>query len=119
MKQAELELLETLQTELQPDTSSIIEVNGEDAESAAMTKATTRKGLIWVIGAFAICPCHLPFTLGLIATLLGGTGMGVVLQDYPVVAGAFITLVWLGATWRGFRYLRTTNNLKSCQLKQR
>ncbi len=79
----------------------------------------TKRGLAWVIGAFAICPCHLPFTLGLLATLLGGTSFGVVLQQYPIIAGAVITLVWLGGTWRGFRYLRATQSLKTCQLTRR
>ena len=82
-------------------------------------RSNEKRGMVWVIGAFAICPCHLPFTLGLLATLLGGTSFGVALQQYPVIAGIVITSVWIAATWRGFRYLRATNSLKTCQVKPR
>src|ERR1700687_1068286 len=57
------------------------------------------RGLAWVIGAFLICPCHLPLTLGLAATLLSGTAAAALLHDHPYVAGPIISLVWLAATW--------------------
>lgn len=67
---------------------------GRDAE---------RRGLLWVIGAFIICPCHLPITLALAASLLSGTAAALVLRDHPFLVGAGITLVWLLATWHGLR----------------
>lgn len=65
------------------------------------------RGLAWLIGAFLICPCHLPLTLGLAATLLTGTALGTALRGHPVVAGTVITLTWLAATWRGIYLLRS------------
>jgi hypothetical protein len=59
-----------------------------------------------VIGAFVICPCHLPLTLALAAALLGGTAAGAALRAHPFVAGSIITVAWLGATWHGFRLMR-------------
>jgi hypothetical protein len=59
-----------------------------------------------VIGAFVICPCHLPLTLALAATLLGGTAAGGALRGHPFVAGSIITLAWAAATWHGFRLMR-------------
>ena len=65
------------------------------------------RGLAWVIGAFLICPCHLPLTLGLAATLLAGTTAGVLLHDHPVLAGSVITVTWLAGTWRGISFFRS------------
>ena len=58
-----------------------------------------------MIGAFVICPCHLPLTLALAATLLAGTAAGAAIGGHPFVAGTIITLVWLAATWHGIRLL--------------
>jgi hypothetical protein len=58
-----------------------------------------------VIGAFAICPCHLPLTLALAAAVLGGTSAGIAVRAHPIAAGALITLTWAAATWHGFRLM--------------
>jgi hypothetical protein len=73
---------------------------------AVTPEQAENRGLAWVIGAFLICPCHLPLTLGLAATLLSGTAAGVLLRDHPYVAGFIITVVWLAGTWRGIHYFR-------------
>ena len=65
-----------------------------------------RRGFAWLIGAFLLCPCHLPLTLGLAATVLAGTAIGAALHRHPIVAGTIITLAWLGGTWRGIHLLR-------------
>jgi hypothetical protein len=65
------------------------------------------RGMAWVIGAFLVCPCHLPLTLGLAATLLTGTAAGVLLRDHSFLAGSVISVVWLAATWRGILYFRS------------
>jgi len=63
--------------------------------------------MAWVIGAFLICPCHLPLTLWLATTILAGTALGAALRAHPVLAGTVITLVWLAATWRGLHLLNS------------
>jgi hypothetical protein len=65
------------------------------------------RGMAWVIGAFLICPCHLPLTLGLATTLLAGTAAGVLLRDHPFLAGSVITVTWLAGTWRGISFFRS------------
>ena len=65
-----------------------------------------RRGLAWVLGAFVICPCHLPLTLWAIAALLSGTAAGALMRAHVYAAGAVISAVWLAATWRGVRYFR-------------
>ena len=71
------------------------------------------RGLAWVLGAFLICPCHLPLTLGLAATALAGTAVGALVSGHPYVAGTIITAVWLAATWRGIRYLQSARRRTS------
>ena len=58
-------------------------------------------GLAWVIGSFLLCPCHLPLTLGLAATLLTGTTLGAALRRHPKAAGIVVTVAWIGGTARG------------------
>ena len=64
------------------------------------------RGLVWLVGAFLVCPCHLPLTLGLAGLLLAGTTAGAFLQSHPLAAGVLVTAVWLAGTWRGFQLLR-------------
>lgn len=59
-----------------------------------------------MIGAFVLCPCHLPVTLAVAATLLGGTAAGTALHAHPIAAGATITATWAAATWYGFWLMR-------------
>ena len=69
-------------------------------------RQTENRGLAWLIGAFLICPCHLPLTLGFAATVLAGTAAGALVSGHPYVAGGVITSAWLAATWRGIRHLQ-------------
>jgi len=69
------------------------------------------RGLAWVLGAFVICPCHLPLTLWAIAALLSGTAAGALMHAHIYVAGAAISAVWLAATWRGVRYFRAASRV--------
>lgn len=64
-------------------------------------------GIAWLIGAFLICPCHLPVTLGVAASLLSGTVAAAVLHDHRFFAGAIITVAWLAGTWRGLRHIQS------------
>lgn len=83
-------------------------VDGEAESPGEQAVAVTeRRGWAWVVGSFLLCPCHLPLTLGLAATVLGGTVAGAMLRDHPILAGVLITVVWLIGTWRGVRLLRT------------
>ena len=69
-------------------------------------RAETR-GLAWVLGAFVICPCHLPLTLALASALLAGTAAGAAVRGHPIATGIAITLAWAAATWHGLRLMRS------------
>ena len=65
-----------------------------------------RRGVAWMIGSFAACPCHLPLTLAALTAALGGTAAGALLRDHLILAGALVTGVWLLGTARGVWLLR-------------
>ena len=110
----ETSLVEIEQSQLQTDLEEqpvVCEMKPGQVQKAK------RHGLTWVAGSFLLCPCHLPFTLGLFATLFGGTAVGTTLQQYPLLAGGVITVVWGAGTWRGLRYLRQARNCTTCNAK--
>jgi hypothetical protein len=73
-----------------------------------------KRGVAWVIGAFLICPCHLPLTMVLASTVLAGTTAGVLLRAHPLAAGILMTAAWAAGTWRGIHHLRAAR--KICRL---
>ena len=64
------------------------------------------RGMLWLVGGFVFCPCHLPLTLWILASILAGTTAGALLANHVVVTGTLVTLLWILATWRGLRLLR-------------
>ena len=62
--------------------------------------------MLWMVGAFVFCPCHLPITMSVLALMLGGTAAGALLSAHPYLAGAAVTLLWVAGTWRGFVLVR-------------
>lgn len=79
-----------------------------DAQAPATSGPTPleRRGRRWIFGSFALCPCHLPLTLGILVTVSGGTAIGTLMRDHAAAAGAVITIAWVAGTWRGFRLVR-------------
>jgi hypothetical protein len=73
--------------------------------------------MAWVIGAFLICPCHLPITLGLAGALLAGTAAGAVLRGHLIAAGTIVSLAWVAATWHGLRLLRLSSTRQPISIK--
>jgi cytochrome c biogenesis protein CcdA len=65
-----------------------------------------RRGVMWILGAFVLCPCHLPITLWVVGALLSGTALGAVFTGHLFVAGAATSIVWLAATLHGFNLMR-------------
>lgn len=70
-----------------------------------------KRGMMWVMGAFVFCPCHLPITLSVLALVFGGTAAGVALRAHPFIAGVIVTTLWVAGTWRGFALVRAAKRL--------
>ena len=76
------------------------------ATSCQTPQQLENRGMMWMIGAFVFCPCHLPITLSVLALLLGGTVAGAALRAHPYFAGMIVTLLWAAGTWRGFALVK-------------
>ena len=81
--------------------------NGTACRVRMSPEQAERRGAAWLIGSFVFCPCHLPLTLGVAATVLAGTALGAALHRHPIVAGTIVTLAWLLGSWRGFHLLHS------------
>ena len=78
-----------------------------------------RRGRWWVFGSFLLCPCHLPLTLAVLASVFAGTGLGALLSDHVWVAGTIISLAWLTGTAYGFRLLVRARDGAACTPRRR
>jgi cytochrome c biogenesis protein CcdA len=76
------------------------------AVCALTPEQADRRGVMWILGAFVLCPCHLPITLWVVGALLSGTALGAVFTGHLFVAGAATSIVWLAATLHGFNLMR-------------
>jgi len=95
------------------DQTRVVPTQGDTAAEKARSDLAeavivpgVRRGFAWVLGSFALCPCHLPLTLGLLATVTAGTTFGALLHAHIVLAGVVITTVWVFGLWRGLGLLR-------------
>jgi mercuric ion transport protein len=77
------------------------------------------RGWAWLIGALLICPCHLPLTLGFLASVLAGTAAGALVSRHPYVAGGVVTAAWLAAAWRGIRHLQSAERAEILSIMAR
>lgn len=64
------------------------------------------RGRRWLILSFVFCPCHLPWTLGILAMLGGGTALGAFVRGNGWLVGAMVTALWVAGTARGFLLIR-------------
>ena len=92
-------------TDAAPRASSLPAVDGLVAP-AADAVALERHGRRWLLWSFLLCPCHLPLSLGVLATVLAGTSAGALVRDHAWLAGTVLTLTWVLGTGYGFHLIR-------------
>jgi len=73
-------------------------------------------GRRWLLWSFLFCPCHLPVTLTILATVAGSTAAGVVLREHTLVVGLAVTSIWVLGTARGLVQVRSAD---ACRLPKR
>ncbi len=82
--------------------------------------ALERRGRMWLLWSFLLCPCHLPLTLGVLTAVLAGTSLGALLRDHIWVAGTLITATWVAGTAYGFHLIRRADKSRgACPLPTR
>jgi Fe2+ transport system protein B len=71
-----------------------------------------RRGLAWLVFGFAVCPCHLPFTLLAVGAVFGGTAVGAAITG-PLTAGVVLGAVTALAYVNGLRLVRRADSCTS------
>lgn len=94
-----------LSTHLQP-AAHPAPAEGSGRPRRAATTDLERRGRWWLLASFLACPCHLPITLAVLGTVLGGTAAGVALREHTLIAGLLIAAVWIAGTGRGLLLVR-------------
>lgn len=72
-----------------------------------------RRGFLLVLAGFAVCPCHLPFTLAAVGFVAGGTALGGWIVGHPLQIGVGLGLLTAVAYWRGFAMMRAAEDCAS------
>ena len=65
-----------------------------------------KRGRAWLLWSFLLCPCHLPWTLAILATVFAGSSVGVIVREHVWLAGTLVTAAWVLGTGYGFRLIR-------------
>ncbi len=78
-----------------------------------------RTGRRWLIWTFILCPCHLPWTLAILAALFGGSTIGLLVERYRTWVGVAIAVIYFVGVGIGFNYLRKAKAAGACQIRSR
>ena len=76
-----------------------------EASSPTDAVRLRRRGLLWLVVGFAVCPCHLPFTLLAVGTVLGGSALGATITGNPLAVGVGLGALTVLAYLKGLRLL--------------
>ena len=83
-----------------------------------MTQTTadqsTRRGRLWLAFSFIACPCHLPITMAVLATLFGGSAFGSMVSRNTIGVGIAFGIVYLIGVGIGFKHLRAATKDIDC-----
>lgn len=86
-----------------------------DREAATETAAALEKrGRRWLLWSFIFCPCHLPLTMAVLATVLGGSAFGAFVSRNALGVGLLVGAIYLVGVAIGFRHIRAANAGRDC-----
>jgi hypothetical protein len=74
-------------------------------DERSVASGLERRGRLWLLWSFLLCPCHLPVSLGMLSAVMAGTSAGAVLRDHAWLAGTLITLAWVAGTGYGLHFI--------------
>ena len=84
------------------------------AQVQTATSDHERRGRRWLIWSFVFCPCHLPLTMGVAATLFGGTAFGTLVGSNKLGVGLISGAMYAVGVGIGFRHLRRATKGIDC-----
>ena len=97
-------------TERRSDPGAPPPAPGPDPDPAA----SERRGRMWLLWSFIFCPCHLPLTMAVLATVFGGTALGAVISRNTLAVGVVFGLIYAVGLGIGFRHIRAATAGRDC-----
>lgn len=76
--------------------------------------ARERRGRRWLMWSFIFCPCHLPLSMAVLATIFGGSAFGALVDRNTIGVGIIFGLIYAGGVAIGFRHLRAATKGADC-----
>ena len=73
-----------------------------------------KRGRRWLLWSFIFCPCHLPVSMVVLASIFGGTAIGSVISRNTIRVGVAFGVVYAIGVGIGFRHLRAAAAGKDC-----
>ena len=77
--------------------------------------AMERRGRRWLIWSFVFCPCHLPISIAVLATIFGGTAVGALVSRNTIGVGVAFGVVYAIGVGIGLRHIRRADTIKACR----
>lgn len=77
-------------------------------------KALERTGRRWLVWSFIFCPCHLPLSMAVIASIFGGSAFGTLVSRNALGTGLVLGTLYAIGVGIGFRYLRKATKGIDC-----
>lgn len=91
---------------------------GQILEPVEDPVALERRGRRWLIWSFIFCPCHLPWSMAVLAAVFGGSAMGALISRNTIGVGIVFGLVYAIGIAIGLRYIRAAKKCEdgSCRI---
>ena len=102
----------------EPEQADPVDAEGDDRPDVgaleAEAVASERRGRQWLIWSFIFCPCHLPWTMSVLAAIFGGTAFGSLISRNTLGVGLIVGAIYAAGVWIGFKHLRAAAAAKDC-----
>jgi len=80
--------------------------------------AQERRGRRWLIWSFIFCPCHLPWSMALLASIFGGSALGTMISHNAIGVGIAFGVVYAIGVGIGFKHIRRAVRGRDCSKGQ-
>ncbi|MEZ5375869.1 MAG: hypothetical protein R2733_05095 [Acidimicrobiales bacterium] len=102
------------ETLLESTTDAATSQLGEGVAPPVDAKALERKGRRWLIWSFVFCPCHLPLSMAVLASIFGSSAFGALVSRNTLGTGLVLGAIYAVGVGIGFRYLRQATKGYDC-----
>ena len=77
-------------------------------------RVSEKRGRKWLLWSFIFCPCHLPVSMAVLATIFGGSTFGALISRNTLVVGLVFGVIYAVGVGIGFIHLRKAAKAKDC-----